>query len=83
MLSPHTPAGVKVVCINAADCEGYLYEGQVYTVRAILPPVRDYWGVVLEEVLGSKHPTGAFKACRFRRAELPSCLTELLNTETV
>lgn len=59
MISPHTAPGTKVVCINAQDCEGYLFEGTVYTLRAwrlpdpdvpLMPGEDGLPGVILEEV---------------------------------
>jgi hypothetical protein len=97
MLSPHTPPGTKIVCINAQDSESYIREGEVYTVRAIVmgwngnPAHPAYgkqmFGVQLEEVAAGVMPCGAHYEAwglrRFRVAELPKCLTDLLVTEMV
>jgi hypothetical protein len=89
MLSPHTLSGTKVVCINAQDCEGYLREGQVYTLRRILEPVDNFCpvmgaevvhGVTLEEV-DPVWPADGFHPRRFIPAVLPKCLTDLLIPE--
>lgn len=100
MISPHTPSGTKIVCIDAgahtkyntmpsphpsgqwAYCLDGLLEGEIYTVSRIVEgldglsveiaeirrPHRAVWGL----------PEG-FALGRFRRAELPSCLTDILN----
>lgn len=87
MLNPHTPPGTKIVCINAADCEGYLYDGQVYTLRAWVED-DDFNsnggvpGITLEEI-DVPMPFAAYHPRRFRVAVLPKCLTDLLVPEMV
>lgn len=75
MLSPHTAPGTKLVCINAQDCEAYLFEGAVYTLRAwrlpdpdkpLLPGEDGLPGVVLEEVdMPPPHSEGLFTVHSF------------------
>ena len=98
MISPHTPPGTKVVCIDAKPsvgryASGYkvahhgmdgLAEGPVYTVREIIPCRYAHAGlvVVLDEIvrplIGGNDWTRGFALNRFRRAELPRVLTDIL-----
>lgn len=98
MLSPHTLPGTKVVCINAIDCEGYLREGDVYTVRQIIMGINGNRAspgfetevmpaVQLEEIAIAMMPDGtpytAWGLRRFRKLELPKCLTDMVIPEMV
>lgn len=105
MISPFTPPGTKVVCINAdrdfarvpgfatydEDCSWPIREGAVYTVLSIQPanvPSLAKLDVALVEIDeqwsdGIRWHRRCFAITRFRRAELPSCLTELLDAAPV
>jgi hypothetical protein len=90
MISPHTPAGTKVVCIDAsADGKymsatwvgglGGLQEAGVYTVKAIYPTDRAIsgFGVLLHEI--ERYGGQGWAIDRFRYLELPFCLMDALN----
>lgn len=91
MISPHTPPGTKVVCIGQTGEENKhlpaLKVGDVYTLDRIEDGFTspDGFGVYLCEIVHpeSIEPAGiyswAYGLADFRRLELPSCLTELLD----
>lgn len=94
MISPHTPAGTKVVCIDAdADGKymcatwvgglGSLQEGGVYTVKAIYPTRRAIsgFGVLLHEI--ERDEGHGWAIDRFCYLDLPLCLTDALNARPV
>ena len=92
MLSPHTPPGTRVVCIDDVKDGRYatrtvhnfdlngLRLGEVYTVSAIAPndgTTSGFIAVLVEIVRPGR--TKGFALERFRRVDLPECLTSLLN----
>jgi hypothetical protein len=92
MISPHTPAGTKVVCIDASANGKYmraiwigglggLQEQAVYTVKAIYPTRRAIsgFGVLLHEI--ERDGGQGWAIDRFRYVELPSCLVDALNAQ--
>lgn len=94
MISPHTPPGTKIICIDAAErpnprpdlirWDGHLdglTAGEIYTVRDFrVCPFLGRVEVRLHEIVRELDDSGesGFNLRRFRRADLPSCLTELL-----
>jgi hypothetical protein len=97
MISPHTPPGTKVVCIDAnansnkkpgfnykGDLDG-LSEGQVYTVSHLqIGDQLDHMGefeVVLVEI--RRLGSVGYLLSRFRLAVLPSCLTDCLTSAPI
>jgi hypothetical protein len=99
MISPWTKPGTKVACIRAdADFiprldfyvndndMGELEEGAIYTVSNVLYDDLDNLFTVLLDEIPVRSPPGddwGYSISRFRLAELPSCLTELLNAAPV
>lgn len=92
MISPQTPPGTKIICIDA-DANGKymsaiwlggldgLQKGQIYTVRMIYPTKRTVsgFGVLLHEIMrGGNH---GWAIDRFKYLELPKCLTDALDTQ--
>lgn len=91
MISPWTKPGTKVVCIDAVAHTRYmrgvptralmpLVEGEVYTVLNVHQTDADIGGftVYLSEIpLRSTFDNG-YSLRRFRPAELPRCLTDIL-----
>ena len=100
MISPHTPPGTKIVCIDAephpryavgpvcdSDMDG-LTENAVYTVDKIIPWAPNSRGFVvcLGEIIRrprGDYPLSGFALDRFRRLELPSSLTSILETAPI
>jgi hypothetical protein len=80
MISRHTPPGTAVVCIDASGlCT--LADGRRYIIERMAPVQLKAGGVEIGAVLaGVTEPTRGliFWRWRFRRAELPDCLTRLL-----
>jgi hypothetical protein len=83
MISPHTPPGTKVVCIDASGTEIHdgvtpcpLVEGAVYTLAQIEMWEGRLFALVVE--IGDRE---AFALRRFRRLDLPESLTKLLNVQ--
>lgn len=94
MLSPMTPPGTLVVCINNGPIplpNGKIYDasnlvvGQVYTLDKIIKskPRGTYIAALLVEVSPTEKGVIGFKLDRFKPAVLPKCLTELLTTAPV
>lgn len=94
MLPRNTTPGTRVICINAQDCEGYLIEGEAYTVMRIamgrdINPGSPFFGkIALGVTLVEVDPPPRagveltqFSARRFRPAVLPKCLTDMLVPE--
>ncbi|WP_020176241.1 hypothetical protein [Methyloferula stellata] len=96
MISPHTPPGTKIVCIDADlhrrfNIHGFFYTSSmdgltkdaVYTVRDVLPDETciDQFEVRLVEI--ERPCNGGYALSRFRYLELPRTLIDLLNTEPV
>jgi hypothetical protein len=90
MISPDTPSGTEVVCVEAApgrygDCG--LRRGDIYTVEHIAPAIDGGYVVVLTEIPPWQTytpPWGlvgiGFELRRFRYLDLPTSLTQLLET---
>ena len=83
MISPHTPPGTKVICIDACgefpDVEP-LVEGETYTVRRIgVGLIRGFpaFGCFLEEIINGKAVTGREWSYGLRRFRLPVTLDTL------
>jgi hypothetical protein len=94
MISPFTKPGTKVVCIDASLTNAYntrpckleldgLQLGATYTVDEIRPHALNKDGliVVLQEII--RRNTPGYSLRRFRYAELPKSLTDLLNVSPV
>ena len=92
MLSPHTPPGTRVVCIDDESLGRYnvrrsaygldgLTKGETYTVKRIeaFHLTTSGFLVVLAEVTRPRGRIAGFALERFRRVDLPECLTSLLN----
>jgi hypothetical protein len=92
MISPHTPAGTKIVCVDASPNGKYtsaiwiggldgLQQGGIYTVKAIYPTDRAISGfaVLLQEIERDRNQGWAID--RFRYLELPSSITETLRAQ--
>lgn len=83
MISPMTPAGTKIVCIDdikgeGSNISGGLSKGEIYTVLNIIPSCRPWqsdYCAVLEEIDRSKLWAGnfepGFNLVRFRRLITP------------
>lgn len=96
MISPHTPPGTKIVCTDAEPHKRYVLEHNVgtnmhgltkdavYTVREIMPYSLTVSGfiVCLDEIVRGFYLEG-YDLKRFRRLELPSSLTSILETAPV
>jgi len=90
MISPETPPGTEVVCIDAAAGpygDGGLQRGGIYTVDRIAPAIGGGHVVVLAEIAPWEiysPPWGlvgiGFDLKRFRYLDIPRSLTELLET---
>ncbi len=93
MISPFTPSGTRVICIDDEPTEKYVVPGFVYgvgldgltagvsyTVKEIVKCDFDQTGLVAElvEISRPDRRVPGYSLRRFRRAELPSCLTEIL-----
>jgi hypothetical protein len=93
MISPDTPPGTEIVCIDDSDGAygpSRLTLGEVYTLRSIEMGVDGDFVATLHEV-----PPGVtynmalgvlnlgYLLCRFRRLELPNSLTELLTEQPI
>jgi hypothetical protein len=81
MLSPHTPPGTKVVCIDPISV---LELHAIYTVIEIFRGFDDYgrkgMGVRLEEIPEDRLGEGGWGLHRFKPAVLPKCLTDCLTS---
>lgn len=83
MISPHTPPGTKVVCIEGGPDEDYphatipdLVTGEVYTVaRIVLIGDGEFLVDICEAGISDEW---GYCLEGFRLAELPRCLTELV-----
>lgn len=88
MISPNTPPGTEVVCVEAGPGrfgDGGLQRGAIYTVERITPAIDGGHVVVLSEIQpwqGYAAPWGVvgigFELRRFRYLDLPGSLTRLL-----
>jgi len=90
MISPHTPAGTKIVCINDKRAIAPIMKNSVYTVAEIVPVPKSpsKFHVVLVEIeidVTWQVMTDArgFSLHRFRYLDLPTCLTDILNTQPI
>ena len=80
MISPFTPPGTKIVCIDAKGKNTWgdhplVIEGSVYTLSEWYSPILFFIEEVPTNSMG--HPL-VFHARRFRKAELPRVLTDIL-----
>ena len=95
MLSPHTPPGTLVVCVNNGPLVNShriimaapeLVEGRVYTLahvrRVNHKTFGEYFGVHLQEVVANPNLCG-FNPARFKPAVLPKALTDCLVVENI
>ncbi len=88
MISPDTPPGTEVICIDASAGPygtGGLAPGEIYTVRRIETALEKRYAVLLDElppVEVCMPPWGmvtiGFELKRFRYLDIPETLTELL-----
>ncbi len=88
MISPDTPPGTEVVCVEAGPGrygDGGLRRGAIYTVERIAPAIDGGYVVVLSEIPPWQTytpPWGlvgiGFELRRFRYLDLPASLTNLL-----
>jgi hypothetical protein len=90
MISPHTPPGTRLICIDANSHDLYrlhmapargldgLRLGRVYTVGKVAIDDDSISGftVVLQEIHRSG-PRPGFALQRFRRLDLPKCLRDI------
>jgi hypothetical protein len=90
MISPHTPPGTKIVCINDKRAIAPIKKNAVYTVAEIVPVQKSpsQFHVVLVEIQIDQvwqvmTDARGFSLHRFRYLDLPSSLTNLLNTQPV
>jgi hypothetical protein len=93
MISPDTPPGTEIVCIDDSDGAygpSRLTLGQVYTLRAITIGIDGDFVATLHEVAPGVTYNMAlgvlnlgYLLCRFRRLELPNSLTELLTEQPI
>ncbi len=96
MISPRTPPGTKIICIDADlhrrfNVHGFFFtssmdgltKGAVYTVRDVQPDETcvDKFEVRLLEIERPCH--GGYALSRFRYLELPRTLTDVLHAEPV
>ena len=92
MISPNTPPGTEVVCVEAGPGrfgDGGLRRGAIYTVERIAPAINGGHVVVLTEIPPWQTytpPWGlvgiGFELRRFRYLDLPASLTGLLDEAT-
>jgi hypothetical protein len=88
MISPHTPRGTDIVCVNDTPGRygsGGLQKGTVYTVDYIEKSIMGGHVVMLVEIRPWKafHPVWGpvhvgFELRRFRYLDIPKSLTDLL-----
>jgi len=90
MISPHTPPGTKIVCINDTRAIAPIKKNEVYTVAEIVPVEKSpsKFHVILAEIeIGITWQTmtdaKGFSLHRFRYLDLPRSITALLNTQPV
>jgi len=88
MISPHTPPGTEIVCIDSSagplgSCD--LTDGAIYTVARIVPALCDRHVVLLAELPLTQiyePPWGlvtvGFELKRFRYLDIPDSLVVLL-----
>jgi hypothetical protein len=91
MISPHTPPGTKVVCIQLPretisrytkrprPLDRKMALGATYTVVRIVPADWQPTGYVAE--LQEIGPRSLYGLHLFRRLDLPECLTNLLDVQ--
>ncbi len=94
MISPHTPPGTKIVCVDADlhrrfNIHGFFYtssmdglaKNAIYTVRDVVPDETciDKFEVRLVEI--ERPCNGGYALSRFRYLELPRVLTDVLDGE--
>lgn len=92
MISPDTPPGTEVVCVQAGPGrygDGGLRRGAIYTVERIAPAIDGGYVVVLTEIPPWQTYTPpwelvgiGFELRRFRYLDLPASLTNLLEEAT-
>lgn len=88
MISPDTPPGTEIICIDASVGpygSGGLAQGEIYTVRRIEKALENRYVVLLDElppVQVCRPPWGmvtiGFELKRFRYLDIPDSLIELL-----
>lgn len=90
MISPHTPPGTYIVCIDDIANGQYnkssvknldgLKKGSVYTVKNIEPYDNTLSGfiVVLNEIRRRVKEVDGYDIARFKKLELPKSITSLL-----
>lgn len=88
MISPDTPAGAEVICIDDSPGpygDGGLKRGALYTVARVVRAIGGGHVVLLEEIApwqGYAPPWGllsiGFELKRFRYLDIPGSLTRLL-----
>ncbi len=90
MISPHTPPGTKIVCINDKRAIAPIKKNAVYTVAEIVPVEKSpsKFHVILVEIdidITWQTMTDAkgFSLHRFRYLDLPRSITDLLNVQPV
>jgi hypothetical protein len=90
MISPHTPPGTKIVCVNDKRAIAPIKKNSVYTVAKIVPVEKSpsKFHVVLveieiDEVWQAMTDARGFSLHRFRYLDLPSSITGLLNVQPV
>jgi hypothetical protein len=90
VISPHTPPGTKIVCINDKRAIAPIKKNAVYTVAQIVPVEKSpsKFHVILVEIeIGITWQTmtdaKGFSLHRFRYLDLPKSLTNLLNVQPV
>jgi hypothetical protein len=89
MISPDTPPGADIICIDDSPGDygsGGLVKGGVYTLARVEICVTGGYGAFLQEIPPWESyapPWGlvavGFELRRFRRLDLPTCLTALLD----
>ncbi len=90
MISPHTPPGTKIICINAKRSIAPIKKNAVYTVAEIVPVEKSpsKFHVVLAEididqVWQAMTDARGFSLHRFRYLDLPQSITSLLNVQPI
>jgi hypothetical protein len=90
MISPHTPPGTKIVCVNDKRAIAPIKKNSVYTVAEIVPVEKSpsKFHVVLveieiDEVWQAMTDARGFSLHRFRYLDLPRSITDLLNVQPV
>ena len=94
MISPHTPPGTQIVCVDVSSNGKYLNafwvggldglkQGQIYTVKAVYPTHRATSGfaVLLCEI--EREGGQGWAIDRFRYLDLPASITDALKARPV